>query len=208
MAALPPMLLLTPDSLWASVKRFFARSPSWRTGGILTAAVVGTGIYYSGFVAIVQWENETNAVSKPGASAAPMTIEIEKDDVSNPVRRPRQTEAALQQSAKKGNANGQARSADTTKVTQQRKASTDNPTRPKMTLSHSPADSVVTIRYTIPDSAFKDSVPRGTQSLQYVWNAGCIACRRHPKRGKSYISTRKTATVGRRLFCRSHLKPV
>ena len=53
MAALPPMLLLTPDSIWASAKRFFSRSPYWRTGGILTAAVVGTGIYYSGFVAIV-----------------------------------------------------------------------------------------------------------------------------------------------------------
>ena len=161
MAALPPMLLLTLDSLWASVKRFFGRSPYWRTGGILTAAVVGTGIYYSGFVAIVQWENDTNAVSKPGASAAPMTIEIETDDVSNPVKRPRQAEAALQQSAKKGNANGQARSADTTKVTQQSKASTNNPIRPTMTLSHSPADSVVTIRYTIPESTFKDSVHVG-----------------------------------------------
>ena len=158
MAALPPMLLLTPDSIWASVKRFFGRSPYWRSGGILTASVVGTGIYYSGFVAIVQWKNETNAVSKPGASAAPMTIEIEKDDVPNPVKRPAQAEAALQQSAKKGNANGPVRSAGSTKDTQQRKASTDNPARPTMTLSHSPADSVVTIKYTIPESAAHDSV--------------------------------------------------
>lgn len=63
MAALPPMLLLTPDSIWASAKRFFSRSPYWRTGGILTAAVVGTGIYYSGFVAMVQWENGSNSSS-------------------------------------------------------------------------------------------------------------------------------------------------
>ena len=158
MAALPPLLLLTPDSIWASVKRFFARSPYWRSGGILTAAVLGTGIYYTGFVAIVQWENDTKTDSQPGMTAAQMTIEIEKDDVSNPVKRPRQAETALQQSAKKGNANGQAKSADTRKVAQQRKASTDNPTRPTMTLSHSPADSVVTITYTIPESAAKDSV--------------------------------------------------
>ena len=161
MAALPPMLLLTPDSIWASVKRFFGRSPYWRSGGILTASVVGTGIYYSGFVAIVQWKNETNAVSKPGASAAPMTIEIEIDDVSNPVNRPKQAEAALQQSAKKGNANGLVKSTDASQTTQAVGASTDNPPRPALTLSHSPADSVVTITYTIPDSTFKDSVHVG-----------------------------------------------
>ena len=158
MAALPPLLLLTPDSIWASVKRFFARSPYWRSGGILTAAVLGTGIYYSGFVAIVQWENETNNVSKPGASAAPMTIEIEKDDEPNPVKRPKQAEAALQQSAKKGNANGPVKSTDARKVTQQRKGSTDSPSRPSLTLSHSPTDSVVTINCTIPESASQDSM--------------------------------------------------
>ncbi|MCE2439436.1 MAG: RNA polymerase sigma factor [Candidatus Latescibacteria bacterium] len=161
MAALPPMLLLTPDSIWASVKRFFGRSPYWRTGGILTAAVVGTGIYYSGFVALVQWENGAQTDSQPGVSAAPMAIEIEKEDVSNPVNRAKQAEGLLQQSATKGNANGQAGSAGSTIVTQQRKASTDNPVRPTMTLSHSPADSVVTINYTIPDSASKDSVHVG-----------------------------------------------
>ena len=158
MAALPPMLLLTPDSIWASAKRFFARSPYWRTGGILTAAVVGTGIYYSGFVALVQWENDAQTDSQPGVSTAPMAIEIEKEDVSNPVNRAKQAEALLQQSATKGNANGQAGSAGSTIVTQQRKASTDNPVRPTMTLSHSPADSVVTINYTIPESAAHDSV--------------------------------------------------
>ena len=161
MAALPPMLLLTPDSIWASVKRFFGRSPYWRTGGILTAAVVGTGIYYSGFVAIVQWDNDTEIDSQPGAAVAPMAIEIDEVDVSNPAKLPRQAGTALQQSAKKGNANGQVKSADAKKVTQQRKASTDNPVRPTITLSHSPADSVVTINYTIPDSAFKDSVHVG-----------------------------------------------
>ena len=158
MAALPPMLLLTPDSIWASVKQFFGRSPYWRTGGILTAAVVGTGIYYSGFVAMVQWENETRTDSQPGATAATMAIEIENGDVSNPVNRTKQAEAALQQSAKKGSANGQTERVDTTRSTQQRKVSTDNPARPTLTLSHSPADSVVTINYTIPESASKDSV--------------------------------------------------
>ena len=161
MAALPPMLLLTPDSIWASVKRFFGRSPYWRTGGILTAAVVGTGIYYSGFVAIVQWDNDTKIDSQPGSTVAPMAIEIDKVDVSNPAKLPRQAGTALQQSAKKGNTNGQARSTDTTKVTQQRKAPMDNPSRPTLTLSHTPTDSVVTITYTIPDSAFKDSVHVG-----------------------------------------------
>ena len=161
MAALPPMLLLTPNSIWASAKRFFGRSPYWRTGGILTAAVVGTGIYYSGFVAIVQWDNETRTDSQPGATAAPMAIEIEEGDVSNPVKRPKQAEVALQQSAKKGNANGQTERVDTTRSTQQRKVSTDNPARPTLTLSHSPADSVVTINYTIPESASRDSVHVG-----------------------------------------------
>ena len=161
MAALPPMLLLTPDSIWASAKRFFYRSPYWRTGGILAAAVVGTGIYYSGFVAIVQWENGSDSSPKTGATAAEMTIEIEKDDSSNPVNRPKQAEATLQQSATKGNADGQTESADTTRFTQKREASTDNPARPTLTLSHSPTDSVVTIAYTIPDSAFKDSVHVG-----------------------------------------------
>ncbi len=161
MAALPPMLLLTPDSIWASAKRFFSQSPYWRTGGILTAAVVGTGIYYSGFVAIVQWENGSNSSPKPGATAAEMTIEIEKDDSSNPVNRSKQAVASLQQSATKGNAVGQTESADTTRFTQQRKASTDSPARPTLTLSDSPADSVVTIAYTIPDSAFVDSVHVG-----------------------------------------------
>lgn len=161
MAALPPMLLLTPDSIWASAKRFFSRSPYWRSGGILTAAVVGTGIYYSGFVAIVQWENDSNSSPKPGATAAEMTIEIENDAPSNPVNRPKQAKSSLQQSATKGNAVGQTESADTTRFTQQRKASTANPTRPTMTLSHSPADSVVTIAYTIPDSAFMDSAHVG-----------------------------------------------
>ena len=161
MAALPPMLLLTPDSIWASAKRFFGRSPYWRTGGILTAAVVGTGIYYSGFVAMVQWQNETRTDSQPGATAAPMAIEIEEGDVSNPVKRPKQAEAALQQSAKKGNANGQAKSTNAGQIRQAGGASTDNPPKPSMTLSHSPTDSVVTIAYTIPDSAFKDSVHVG-----------------------------------------------
>lgn len=161
MAALPPILLLTPDSIWASAKRFFSRSPYWRTGGILAAAVVGTGIYYSGFVAIVQWENGSDSSPKPGATAAEMTIEIEKDDVSNPVNRLKQAETSLQQSAAKGNANGQARITDTSKVTQQRKASTDKSARPTLTLSDSPADSVVTIAYTIPDSASVDSVHVG-----------------------------------------------
>lgn len=161
MAALPPMLLLTPDSIWASVKQFFGRSPYWRTGGILTAAVVGTGIYYSGFVAIVQWENGSDSSPKPGAAAEQMTIEIEGDAPSNPVNRPKQAEASLQQSATKGIAVGQTESADTTRFTQQRKASTDSPAKPTLTLSDSPADSVVTIAYTIPDSAFKDSAHVG-----------------------------------------------
>ena len=161
MAALPPMLLLTPDSIWASVKQFFGRSPYWRTGGILTAAVVGTGIYYSGFVAMVQWENETKTDSQPGATAATMAIEIENGDVSNPVNRLKQAEAALQQSAKKGSANGQAKGTNAGQTRQVGGASTDNPPRPSMTLSHSPTDSVVTIAYTIPDSAFKDSVHVG-----------------------------------------------
>ena len=90
-----------------------------------------------------------------------MTIEIDRDDPSNPVNRPKQAKSSLQQSATKGNANGQAGSADTSKVTQQAEALTDNPSRPTLTLSHSPADSVVTIAYTIPDSAFKDSVHVG-----------------------------------------------
>lgn len=158
MAALPPLLLLTPDSIWASAKRFFSRSPYWRTGGILAAAVVGTGIYYSGFVAIVQWENGSDSSPRPGATAAEMTIEIEKDAPSNPVNHPKQAETSLQQSATKGKADGQVRSTDTSKVTQQRKASTDNPVKPTLTLSHLPADSVVTINYTIPESASKDSV--------------------------------------------------
>ncbi|MDE2887285.1 MAG: RNA polymerase sigma factor [Gemmatimonadota bacterium] len=158
MAALPPMLLLTPDSIWASAKRFFSRSPYWRTGGILAAAVVGTGIYYSGFVAIVQWENGSDSSPKPGATAAEMTIEIEKDAPSNPVSRPKNGEASLQQSAARGNAVGQTESADTTRFTQKREASTDNPPRPTLTLSHSPTDSEVTIDYTIPESASKDSV--------------------------------------------------
>lgn len=161
MAALPPMLLLTPDSIWASVKQFFGRSPYWRTGGFLTAAVVGTGIYYSGFVAIVQWENGSNSSSKPGAAAGQMTIEIEKDDPFDPVNRPKQAEVALQQSATKGNANGQTERVDTTRSTQQRRVSTDNPARPTLTLSDSPADSVVTINYTIPESASRDSVHVG-----------------------------------------------
>lgn len=158
MAALPPMLLLTPDSIWASVKRFFGRSPYWRTGGILTAAVVGTGIYYSGFVAIVQWENGSRTDSQPRTAAAPMAIEIEEGDVSNPVKRPKQAEAALQQSAKKGNANGQAISTNAGQTRQAGGASTDNPPKPSMTLSHSPADSVVTIKYTIPKSGSQDTV--------------------------------------------------
>ncbi len=161
MAALPPLLLLTPDSIWASAKRFFSRSPYWRTGGILTAAVVGTGIYYSGFVAIVQWENGSVSSPKPEATAEQMTIEIERDDPSNPVNRPKQAEVALQQNATKGRADGQTESADTTRFTQQRKASTDSPAKPTLTLSDSPADSVLTIAYTIPDSAFKDSVHVG-----------------------------------------------
>ncbi len=158
MAALPPMLLLTPDSIWASAKRFFSRSPYWRTGGILAAAVVGTGIYYSGFVAIVQWENGSDSSPKPGATTAEMTIELEKDDVSIPVDRPKQAEVSLQQNAKKVNANGQKDSADTTGSKEQRKASTKDPARPTLTLSHSPTDSVVTINYTIPESGSKDSV--------------------------------------------------
>ena len=158
MAALPPMLLLTPDSIWASAKRFFSRSPYWRTGGILTAAVVGTGIYYSGFVAIVQWENRSDSVPKSGMTSEQMTIEIEGDAPSDPVNRSKQVEATLQQSATKGNADGQTESADTTRFTQKREASTDNPARPTLTLSHSPTDSVVTIDYTIPESASKDSV--------------------------------------------------
>lgn len=161
MAALPPMLLLTPDSIWASAKRFFSKSPYWRTGGILTAAVVGSGIYYSGFVAIVQWDDDSNSLPKQGATVEQMAIEIEGDAPSNPVNRSKQAEASLQQSAAKGNANGQTESADTSKVTQQRKASTENPAGPTLTLSDSPADSVVTIAYTIPDSAFVDSVHVG-----------------------------------------------
>lgn len=161
MAALPPMLLLTPDSIWASAKRFFSRSPYWRTGGILTAAIVGSGIYYSGFVAIVQWDDDSNSLPKKGATVEQMAIEIERDDPPNPVNRPKQTEASLQQSATKDNANGQTESADTTRITQKREASTDNPARPTLTLSDSPADSVVTIAYTIPDSAFVDSVHVG-----------------------------------------------
>ena len=157
MAALPPMLLLTPDSIWASAKRFFSRSPYWRTGGFLTAAVVGTGIYYSGFVAIVQWENGSNSSSKPGAAAGQMTIEIEKDDPFDPVNRPKQAEVALQQSAKKGNANGQAKSTNAGQTRQAGGTSTESPPRPSMTLSHSPADSVVTIKYTIPKSGSQDS---------------------------------------------------
>ena len=208
MAALPPMLLLTPDSIWASAKRFFSRSPYWRTGGILTAAVVGTGIYYSGFVAIVQWENGSDSSPKPGATTAEMTIEIEKDAPTNPVSRPKQEEDFLQQSAAKGNANGQARSTDTSKVTQQRKASTDKSAR---------AD-VDTVRFAggfrgndcIHNSRLRlcGLRARWAQSLQFVWNAGCIACRRHPKRGKSYFTTRKTSPVRWRLLGSSHPKPV
>ncbi|MDE3260244.1 MAG: RNA polymerase sigma factor [Gemmatimonadota bacterium] len=158
MAALPPMLLLTPDSIWASAKRFFSKSPYWRTGGILTAAVVGTGIYYSGFVAIVQWENRSDSVPKSGMTSEQMTIEIEGDAPSDPVNRSKQVEATPQQSATKGNADGQTESADTTRFTQQRKASTDSPAKPTLTLSDSPADSVVTIKYMIPESASQDSV--------------------------------------------------
>ena len=174
MAALPPMLLLTPDSIWASAKRFFSRSPYWRTGGILTAAVVGTGIYYSGFVAIVQWENGSDSSPKPGATAAEMTIEIEKDAPPNPVNLPKQAEASLQQSATKGNADGQVRSTDTSKVAQQRKASTDSTARPTLTLSDSPADSVVTIAYTIPDSAFVDSVHVGLKVYNMSGNLAAL----------------------------------
>lgn len=103
-------------------------------------------------------ENGSDSSPKSGATAAEMTIEIEKDDVSIPVNRPKQAEVSLQQKAKKFNANGQKDSADTTGSMEQRKASTKDPARPTLTLSHSPTDSVVTIKYMIPESASQDSV--------------------------------------------------
>ena len=158
MAALPPLLLLTPDSKWLGLKRFFGGSQFWKVAGVLTGAVVGTAIYFSGIVAIINWNSDMDAGSKSGASASPMTLDISEDHAATPVERPEQTAVALQQRETTGKTDRPVKSTDPRRVTQRVKGSTNDPSKPTLRLSHSPTDSVVTITYTIPDSTFRDSV--------------------------------------------------
>lgn len=140
MAALPPLLYAVPTQ--ASLLAKLKGTGMMKIMGIIGAGIAGTGLYFGGISAVLNWRQENNELSQ----TSPIQLELEKpaqNEQSNPERTDETEGAESSQQDVQSDSN-------TGGDTQAEKLD--------FRMESTPQDSLVKIVYWIPETVYSDSV--------------------------------------------------